>query len=99
MRPWRHCSVSPCICPVRSGGSVYCSKAAVSETLPESVLLGTDAPELSVLLGAEASPVQREAQSEVMVVTTRAEASRIKRKKKFSKMRKKPDQVLNQTQF
>ena len=78
MRPWRHCSVSPCICPVRSGGSVYCSKAAVSETLPESVLLGTDAPELSVLLGAEASPVQREAQSEVMVVTTRAEASRIK---------------------
>ena len=53
-------------------------KAAVSETLPASVLLGTDVPELSVLLGAEASPVQGETQSEVMVVTTRAEASRRK---------------------
>ena len=30
------------------------------------------------LLGAEPSPVQREAQSEVMIVTTRAEASRRK---------------------
>ena len=52
--------------------------AAVSETLPTSVLLGTDVPELSTLLGAKTSVLQGEGQYEVMVVTTRAEAARRK---------------------
>ena len=47
-------------------------EAAVSETLPVSVLLGTDVPELTQLLEGEAAESSK--QEEVMVVVTRAQA-------------------------
>ena len=45
-------------------------KAAVSDTLPVSVLLGTDVPELNRLLRANPSMVRTEGVKEVLVVTT-----------------------------
>jgi predicted aspartyl protease len=49
--------------------------AAVSSTLPVSVLLGTDVAQLSELLSGEMTR-QENGEYEVMVVTTRAEAAR-----------------------
>ena len=48
-------------------------KAAVSDTLPVSVLLGTDVPELGRLLRANPSTVRTEGVEEALVVTTRAQ--------------------------
>ncbi len=49
-------------------------EAAVSETLPVSVLLGTDIPALGDLLGKDINSTSRTAEAEVLVVTTRAQA-------------------------
>ena len=49
-------------------------EAAVSDTLLVGVLLGTDAPELSTLLGAEVN--KPEEQGAAMVVVTRAQAKK-----------------------
>ena len=46
-------------------------EAAVSDSLPVAVLLGTDVPEMSALLGRESEPKN---QQDVMVVVTRAQA-------------------------
>ena len=46
-------------------------EAAVSDSLPVAVLLGTDVPEMSALLGQESEPKN---QQDVMVVVTRAQA-------------------------
>ena len=46
-------------------------EAAVSDSLPVAVLLGTDIPEMSALLGRESEPKN---QQNVMVVVTRAQA-------------------------
>ncbi len=51
-------------------------KAAVSETLPVSVLLGTDVPELGQLLRVNPSSVHSEGVEEALVVTTRAQQKR-----------------------
>jgi len=48
-----------------------CVKAAVSKTLPVPVLLGTDVPELSQLLGESIAQPQVK---ECMIVVTRAHA-------------------------
>ncbi len=50
-------------------------KAAVSETLPVSVLLGTDVPELGDLLGKH-TLTKRPEVADVLMVTTRAQARR-----------------------
>ena len=46
-------------------------EAAVSETLPAAVLLGTDVPQLTELLGGQSKKFKLE---DVLVVTTRARA-------------------------
>ncbi len=53
---------------VSVGGRSLEVKAAISETLPMDVLLGTDVPELGELLGLDVE------KSEAMAVTTRAQA-------------------------
>ncbi len=51
-------------------------EAAVSETLPVSVLLGTDVPELGSLLGLEGAAGSATSEADALVVTTRAQARR-----------------------
>lgn len=53
---------------VSVGGRTLEVRAAVSETLPMDVLLGTDVPELGKLLGMNVE------QSDALAVTTRAQA-------------------------
>jgi len=54
-------------------GAKMMVQAAVSDTLPVSVLLGTDVPELGRLLRANPSTVRTEGIEEALVVTTRAQ--------------------------
>ena len=67
---------------IEVAGQMIQVEAAVSATLPVSVLLGTDVSQLPKLLGVEASSSicgrQKEGQYEVLVITTRAEAARKK---------------------
>lgn len=49
-------------------------EAAVSDTLPVSVLLGTDIPELDMLLWKQTLSQTREQEAEALIVTTRAQA-------------------------
>jgi len=49
-------------------------KAAVSDTLPVSVLLGTDVPELGLLLRTNPSTIHTEGVEEALLVTTRAQS-------------------------
>jgi len=51
-------------------------EAAVSDTLPRSVLLGTDVPEFSDLLGSGALRDGKQQVDDVMAVVTRAQAKR-----------------------
>ena len=51
-------------------------EAAVSDTLPVSVLLGTDVPELNTLLGKQVSCTATEQVQDALIVTTRAQARR-----------------------
>ena len=71
-------------------------KAAVSDTLPVSVLLGTDVPELGRLLRANPSTVRTEGVEEALVVTTRAQQKK-KRWKRQSRPLKKRCRGQSQT--
>lgn len=51
-------------------------EAAVSDTLPVLVLLGTDVPELNTLLGKQVSCAAPEQVQDALIVTTRAQARR-----------------------
>ena len=62
-------------------GKKMAVEAAVSETLPMSVLLGTDVPELGELLGAT-SP-----EEEALVVLTRAQAKRQQEEERIEQLR------------
>ena len=57
------------------GGQEFEVEAAVSTTLPVSVLLGGDVPELKELIGSNMPSRQTDAE-DVMVVVTRAQAKR-----------------------
>ena len=59
---------------VAEDGLLFQVEAAVSEKLPAAVLLGTDVPELSTLLGVD--KLQEVVPQDVMVVVTRAQARR-----------------------
>lgn len=61
---------------MKLGGITLKVTAAVSETLPVSVLLGTDVPELGQWLSTDARAVHSTTMEEAMAVTTRAQARR-----------------------
>ena len=64
---------------VEVGGRRIQVEAAVSDTLPMSVLLGTDVEELGELLGEGILKKAQEQKDEAVVVTTRAQARRQER--------------------
>ena len=73
MCSWEYCLYPLADVQLEVDGLDLTVEAAVSETLPSSVLLGTDVAELATLLGTEACVQPADDHYEVIVVTTRAE--------------------------
>ncbi len=74
--PRRHCPYLIAELTNEADGVPLQVEAAVSETLPVSVLLGTDVPEFGGLLGKEVVRTSATQEADALVVTTRAQARR-----------------------
>ena len=68
-------------------------KAAVSQTLPVSVLLGTDVPELGRLLGVKSSMFGENGRQGVMMVVTRAGARKKEEEEELRRQKEVTSQV------